>query len=250
MRKNRIPACGALDDMFGARALGTGILSSSGRLGGPRAAAASTLRLELDAERGARHRRQDQLRHEHELCRLLRHVQQWENTLLLWGWQRLNGTAQNCRAQHPGRSSYHGAGNGADAPLSLLGVTLFRGQRSQSWAFGRPDDPAGERVTRCRVRHLLLSRYKNGAVFPRPGLAEVPHVQHMGTMNESWAFTSPPSGVAMVGQPARAEGRLIPLPDPGISRRALSPRRVPSDGFLGNRVVGGGSSLQRMGGWV
>ena len=43
--------------------------------------------------------------------------------------------------------------------------------------------------------------YKDGAVFPRPGLAGVPHVQHMGTMNESWAATSPPSGMAMVGQP-------------------------------------------------
>jgi len=43
--------------------------------------------------------------------------------------------------------------------------------------------------------------YKDGAVFPRPGLAGVPHVQHMGTMNESWAPASPPSGMAMVGQP-------------------------------------------------
>ena len=43
--------------------------------------------------------------------------------------------------------------------------------------------------------------YKDGAVFPRPGLAEVPHVQHMGTMDVSWAPTSPPSGMAMVGQP-------------------------------------------------
>ena len=34
--------------------------------------------------------------------------------------------------------------------------------------------------------------YEDGAVFPRPGSAEVPHVQHMGrTMSVSWAFTSP-----------------------------------------------------------
>ena len=32
---------------------------------------------------------------------------------------------------------------------------------------------------------LLVYIYKDGAVFPRPGLAGVPHVQHMGTMNES-----------------------------------------------------------------
>ena len=52
------------------------------------------------------------------------------------------------------------------------------------------------------VRGLERSTiYKDGAVFPRPGLAEVPHVQHMGTMDVSWAFTSPPSGMAMVGQP-------------------------------------------------
>ena len=48
---------------------------------------------------------------------------------------------------------------------------------------------------------LSIRLYKDGSVFPRPGLAEVPHVQHMGTMNVSWAFTSPPSGMAMVGQP-------------------------------------------------
>ena len=70
------------------------------------------------------------------------------------------------------------------------------GQKCEGLSFDSnvPPDPEAV-VTRS------ISIYKDGAVFPRPGLAEVPHVQHMGTMNESWAPASPPSGMAMVGQP-------------------------------------------------
>ena len=61
--------------------------------------------------------------------------------------------------------------------------------------------------------------YKDGSVFPHPGLAEVPHVQHMGTMNVSWAFTSPPSGMAMVGQPGGGPIKHLS----GLGSRCLRP---------------------------
>ena len=63
---------------------------------------------------------------------------------------------------------------------------------------GQAESRAGSEVDEMRSGIYI---YKDGAVFPRPGLAGVSHVQHMGTMNVSWAFTSPPSGMAMVGQP-------------------------------------------------
>ena len=81
--------------------------------------------------------------------------------------------------------------------------------------------------------------FKDGSVFPHPGLAEVPHVQHMGTMNVSWACASPPSSMAMVGQPGG--GPINPLPDPGISSRAqstpctLRPATAPRPLGLGGR---------------
>ena len=56
-------------------------------------------------------------------------------------------------------------------------------------------------------RFWVAEIYKDGAVFPRPGLAGVPHVQHMGTMDVSWAFTSPPPR-AWLWWASRAEGRL------------------------------------------
>ena len=72
--------------------------------------------------------------------------------------------------------------------------------------------------------------YKDGAVFPRPGLAGVPHVQHMGTMNVSWARpASPPSGMAMVGQPGGASPLLYQLgirPPQTLATEAYSPTTV------------------------
>ena len=80
---------------------------------------------------------------------------------------------------------------------------------------------------RLHRRHSQCRRciYKDGAVFPRPGLAEVPHVQHMGTMDVSWAFTSPPSGMAMVGQPGGGPIKhLSGLGAVGGFARAFEPR--------------------------
>ena len=93
--------------------------------------------------------------------------------------------------------------------------------------------------------------YKDGAVFPRPGLAEVPHVQHMGTMNVSWAFTSPPSGMAMVGQPGGGPikhlsglGALVgfarafePRSSTGAVRGSLSPEGSPVWGPYGGEPL-------------
>ena len=67
--------------------------------------------------------------------------------------------------------------------------------------------------------------YKDGAVFPRPGLARVPHVQHMGTMDESWARASPPSSMAMVGQLGGGSTKhLSGLGSRGLRPRAFEPR--------------------------
>ena len=98
--------------------------------------------------------------------------------------------------------------------------------------------------------------YKDGAVFPRPGLAGVPHVQHMGTMDVSWARASPPSSMAMVGQlgggPTKhLSGLGAQVVSPGPSNPA--PQRGRSGGLspLGGRRCGapmvGSSSWQGRG---
>ena len=98
--------------------------------------------------------------------------------------------------------------------------------------------------------------YKDGAVFPRPGLARVPHVQHMGTMDVSWARASPPSSMAMVGQlgggPTKhLSGLGAQVVSPGPSNPA--PQRGRSGGLspLGGRRCGapmvGSSSWQGRG---
>jgi hypothetical protein len=68
--------------------------------------------------------------------------------------------------------------------------------------------PDARAETRAQRRARI---YKDGAVFPRPGLAGVPHVQHMGTMNVSWAPASPPSSMAMVAVRNREEAYLLNL---------------------------------------
>ena len=107
------------------------------------------------------------------------------------------------------------------------------------------------RGPRTRQRIGQDSIYKDGAVFPRPGLAEVPHVQHMGTMNVSWAFTSPPSGMAMVGQPGGGPikhlsglGALVgfarafePRSSTGAVRGSLSPEGSPVWGPYGGEPL-------------
>jgi len=90
-----------------------------------------------------------------------------------------------------------------------------------------PDSGAMEPVFMLNTMnvHPIEHIYKDGAVFPRPGLAEVPHVQHMGTMDVSWAFTSPPSGMAMVGQPGGGPIKhLSGLGAVGGFARAFEPR--------------------------
>ena len=96
-----------------------------------------------------------------------------------------------------------------------------------------------------------MSIYKDGAVFPRPGLAGVPHVQHMGTMDVSWAATSPPSGMAMVGQPGGGPtkhlsglGALVgfarafePRSSTGAVRGSLSPEGSPVWGPYGGEPL-------------
>jgi hypothetical protein len=80
-------------------------------------------------------------------------------------------------------------------------------------------------IVHARHVHVHVLCCKDGAVFPRPGLARVPHVQHMGTMDESWARASPPSSMAMVGQLGGGSTKhLSGLGSRGLRPRAFEPR--------------------------
>ena len=133
-----------------------------------------------------------------------------------------------------------------------LFTELFRGVHLKTDPCLHP--PSSDSFTHV---HTGLNN-KDGSVFPRPGLAEVPHVQHMGTMNESWAFTSPPSGMAMVGQPGGGPikhlsglGALVgfarafePRSSTGAVRGSLSPEGSPVWGPYGGEplLAGAGAS--------
>jgi hypothetical protein len=73
-------------------------------------------------------------------------------------------------------------------------------------------------------------------------LAGVPHVQHMGSMNASWAPASPPSSMAMVGQLGRGATKHLL----GLGARWLRPGLL-TPGH-GSRVSG--LARSSCGGWV